>query len=73
MSQLECLQGQIYLPRDGVLAQYMSENVNRGPLSCPVRLKLIKLERDRSVLVNKDFFFLSVPSAQPQKLVTCKI
>ena len=64
MSQLE-LQGQIYLPRDGILAQYMSENVKRGALSCPVRFKLIKMEIDRSVLVDKDniFSFCSLCSA----------
>ena len=45
--------------------------VKRGLLFCPIKLKLIYMEKDKSVLVNNDIF-LSIPSAQPQELITCK-
>ena len=45
--------------------------VKRGLLFCPIKLKLIYMARDRSILVNNDIF-LSIPSAQPQELITCK-
>ena len=37
---------------------------NSGLLFCPVRLKLIYMERDRSVLINIDSSFLSIPTSQ---------
>ena len=41
-------------------------------LFCPVRYKLIYVERNRSVFINSDRFFLFILTTGPPELIICK-
>ena len=60
----------IYMRKFKILILYTKMHETRLRV-CPVRYKLTHMEKDRSVLVYSDSFFLSILTTRPPKLKLC--